>query len=301
MASLREVRRKIGSIKNTQQITRAMKMVATARLRRAQQHILSARPFAQRMEELIHDLMARIQAEASSDWDNRVIGRLHPLLEKRASDQEILVIVTADKGLCGSFNTHVIRRSLEWIQEKKTHGKTVHLFLVGRKGRDFFRRISPLTKEYVNFFTRLSAAHSNLIGDDLIQFYLEKPIAQVTLIYQSFVSVIQQKLMVETLLPIAQVAPSTQHPAPSKMGYLYEPAKEEILKALLPRYLKGRIYRILLESYAAELGARMAAMESATKNAKEIIAGLTLQANKTRQAMITKEIAELVGSAEALN
>ena len=292
MASLREIRRKIKSVKNTQQITRAMKMVATARLRRAQSQALAARPFAQRIEELIQDLANRIQASSKESVS------LHPLLNDRSSNEEVLIIVTADKGLCGSFNTNVIRRNLELLKEKKERGKIVHLFLVGRKGRDFFRRLYPVTKEYVNIFSRLNATHADLIGTELIGFYLEKPISKVTVVYQTFISMIQQKLMVETLLPIDT---SNYGSGVRGIDYLYEPRKEEILSALLPRSLKARIYHILLESYAAELGARMNAMENATKNAGELIEGLTLRANKTRQAMITKELSELVGCAEALS
>lgn len=307
MASLREIRRKIKSVKNTQQITRAMKMVATARLRRAQQQILSARPFAGRMEELIRDLAGRL----GQGNEEKVFS--HPLMEKRNTQEEILLLVTADKGLCGSFNAHLIRRGVEFLKEKQGQGKTVHLFLTGRKGRDFMRRLFPVTKEYVNIFSKLRASHADLIGTDLIQSFLEKPISKVTVIYQTFVSVIQQRLTVETLLPMAhtgvgadlRVRPAQEGAhigAPlQSIDYLYEPQKEEILKALLPRYVKARIYRILLESYASELGARMNAMENATKNATELIDGLTLQANKTRQAMITKELSELVGCAEALN
>ena len=304
MASLREIRRKVKSVKNTQQITRAMKMVASARLRRVQQQTLSARPFAQRLEDLILHLIQRIE----SPFDQGT--SLHPLLEKRSGNEDTFVIVTADKGLCGAFNTNVIRKGLELLKEKKDQGKTVHLFLVGRKGRDFFRRLHPVTKEYVNIFSKLGAAQADLIGSDLIQLYLEKPISQVTLIYQTFISIIQQQLTVETLLPIQSFNYGTQiqdsEPRIPNSGlynvdYLYEPGKEELLKVLLPRYLKAKIYRALLESYAAELGARMNAMENATKNAKELISVLTLQANKTRQTMITKELSELVGCAEALS
>ncbi len=294
MASLREIRRKIKSVKNTQQITRAMKMVATARLRRAQSQALAARPFAQRIEELIQDLTNRIRAAMDES------ASIHPLLEERSSNEEAMVIITADKGLCGSFNTNIIRRSLELLKEKKDQGKTVHLFLVGRKGRDFFRRLYPVTKEYVNIFSRLNSTHADLIGAELIGFYLGKPISKITVVYQTFVSVIQQKLTVETLLPLPPMGGEGRVRGVA-IDYLYEPRKEEILSALLPRSLKARIYHILLESYAAELGARMNAMENATQNAKELIEGLTLQANKTRQAMITKELSELVGCAEALS
>ncbi len=299
MSSLREIRRKIKSVKNTQQITRAMKMVATARLRRAQSQALAARPFAQRIEELIQDLTSRVQATMTES------APLHSLLEERSSSEEAMVIVTADKGLCGSFNTNIIRRSLELLKEKREQGKTVHLFLVGRKGRDFFHRLYPVTKEYVNIFSRLNSTRADFIGTELIGFYLEKPISKITVIYQTFVSVIQQKLTVETLLPMNSSKLISEGSGVrgqgSRIDYLYEPRQEEILSALLPRSLKARIYHILLESYAAELGARMNAMENATQNAKELIEGLTLQANKTRQAMITKELSELVGCAEALD
>lgn len=291
MASLREYRKKIKTIKSTQQITKAMKMVSAARLRRAQSRILSARPFAWKMRELLKQLGTETNSSDTSFP--------HPLLRANKSNKMAILMVTADKGLCGSFNTNLVRKTLEVIQENKD--KEILFLAAGRKGRDFFKRSNyPIAHEYVHIFNALSYAHAEIIGQDIIKLYLEKNVAEVRVVYNEFKSVVQQKLTVERLLPIAPPEKLAAGADFSKTDFLYEPAKEKLLEALLPRYIKSQIFRILLESFAAELGARMAAMDSATKNAKELIDLLTLKLNRTRQAMITREIAELVGGAEAL-
>lgn len=293
MASLRETRKKIKSIKSTQQITKAMKMVAAARLRKAQSRILSARPFAVKMRDLLVDLAGRAITEESGE--NQAPAP-HPLLETHASNKVAMLLVTADKGLCGSFNTNLIKKTIEALREYE--GRDLKFFAVGRKGRDFFKRLGyPLTGEYVQIFNNLSYSHAEIIGKELIELFLKEELAEVVIIYNEFKSVLQQKLTVEKLLPIARPAKISSE---QKTDYLYEPEKEKLLNELLPRYVKSQIFRVLLESAAAELGARMTAMDSATKNAAELINLLTLKLNRTRQAMITREIAELVGGAEAL-
>lgn len=301
MPSLREYRKKIKTIKSTQQITKAMKMVAAARLRKAQNRIVSARPFAVKMRELLTDLAGRINPPVSpfskggEDWDVDSPPP-HPLLESHQTNKAALLLVTADKGLCGSFNTNLIKKASEYLQ--KNQGKELKLFVVGRKGRDFFARLGyPLAGEYVNIFKDLSYTHAEIIGKDLIQVFLKEQLAEVVLIYNEFKSVIQQRLVVERLLPVERPPKLS---AEQKIEFLYEPEKEKLLDALLLRCIKSQIFRVLLESAAAELGARMAAMDSATKNASELMDHLTLKLNRTRQAMITREIAELVGGAEAL-
>ncbi len=293
MASLREYRKKIKTVKSTQQITKAMKMVSAARLRRAQSRILSARPFAIGMNELLKDLSRRL-----ASGDKLAVQAPHPLLETNQSNSVALLLVTSDKGLCGSFNTNLVRKAAEYVRDNPE--KDIRFFVVGRKGRDFFKRSGyPLSGEYTQIFNQLSYIHAELIGRDLIELYLKEKLSEVVVIYNEFKSVIQQKLTFERLLPIARPQ-NSEISNDQKIGFLYEPSQDQLLEALLPRYVKSQIYRVLLESFAAELGARMAAMDSATKNARDLIDMLTLKLNRQRQAIITREIAALVGGAEAL-
>jgi F-type H+-transporting ATPase subunit gamma len=299
MPSLREIRRKIKSVKSTQQITKAMKMVAAARLRRAQARILSARPFALKMEELMSDVLHQM-ADVNRDMDVSAeeLARLsHPLLEKKTEGPRGLLLVTADKGLCGAFNTNLIKKALEFLNENQ--GTPVVIFCAGRKGRDFLRRFKvDIRGEYLHIFNRLSYINAEVIGRDVLDFFLNKGGRDVTIVYNEFKSVIQQKLVRRTLLPLT---PAPERSAKSAAAeFIYEPRREELLEALLPRYVKAEIFRALLESAAAELGARMSAMENASRNAKDLIEGLTLHANKVRQAAITKEISEIVGGAASL-
>jgi F-type H+-transporting ATPase subunit gamma len=300
MASLRELRIKIKSVKSTQQITKAMKMVAAARLRRAQARILAARPFAVRMEDLLSDILFQL-ADVNKDNVLSEEELTHPLLKKRTEGVRGVLLLTSDKGLCGSFNTNLIKKALEFLRENG--GQSIALFCVGRKGRDFFRRMGlSMRGEYVGIFNQLSFAHAELIGRDVAEFFLKENVRDVTLIYNEFKSVIQQILVRKTLLPLRPprlVNVAGERPVQAA-DFIYEPGKDQLLEALFPRYLKAQIFRALLDSYASEMGARMTAMESANKNAKELIDGLTLTANKIRQAAITKEISELVSGAEAL-
>jgi F-type H+-transporting ATPase subunit gamma len=304
MASLRELRRKGKSVESIRQITQAMKMVAAARLRRAQGRMLGARPFAADMERLLADVLRASDAVGNGAPSPTELS--HPLLETRDEGARGLLLITADKGLCGAFNTNLVKKALEFLKENE--GRRVVLFCVGRKGRDYFRRlVPPLGGEHVNLFNNLSFAHAEIIGKDVMDFFLRKDVRDVTIIYNEFKTILQQRLVRTTLLPLAPTSPlPTDSGAPgSRFGgngfdFIYEPGKGELVEALFPRVLKSRIYRALLESYASELGARMAAMENATKNAEELIADLTLTANKIRQAAITKEISELVGGSEVL-
>ncbi len=300
MASLREFRKKIKTVKSTQQITKAMKMVSAARLRRAQARIMAARPFAIRMNELLKDLAGRL----AMDEKKMAASAPHPLLEAHQNNKVALLLVTSDKGLCGSFNTNLVRRAAEYVRDHQD--KDLRFFVVGRKGRDFFKRSGyPITGEYTQIFNTLSYTHAEIIGKDLIELFLKEQLSEVVVIYNEFKSVIQQKLTVERLLPVHRPEDKTPESGTTRtsgaeVDFLYEPDRDKLLEALLPRYVKSQIYRILLESFASELGARMSAMDSATKNAKELIDMLTLKLNRQRQAVITREIAELVGGAEAL-
>jgi F-type H+-transporting ATPase subunit gamma len=291
MPSVRDLRRKVKSVKSTQQITKAMKMVAAARLQRAQGRILAARPFAEKMRSLVSDLRRQLSQEPVES------GYTHPFLAGPTppTARTGLIVITADKGLCGSFNTNVLRRAVEFIGQHPD----VRIFAVGRKARDFFRSArKDLRGEYVGIFSRLSFAHAELIGKGVTEAYVKERWDSVHLIYNEFKSLVQQHLVVDQILPVVE-SPGAS-PQSEATDFLYEPVREKLLDGLLPRFIKGQIFRALLESAAAELAARMTAMDAATRNASDLIESLTLTMNKVRQAGITKEISELVAGAEAL-
>jgi F-type H+-transporting ATPase subunit gamma len=297
MASLRDIRRKIKSVKSTEQITRAMKMVAAARMRRSQGAILSARPFAVKMEELIRDLDALHHARTESEDCPESIREF---FESPADGPAGLILITGDKGLCGAFNTTLLRAALEWFRSHE--GRKTYLAVVGRKGRDFVRRLRGLdcevVTELVGIFPKVGFHHAEVLGKAVIETYLDKKLAQWDVLYNEFKSAAQQRLVRATLLPVAEIA--SQAPDERAPDFSFEPDYGRLLQALLPRHIKAQLYRMLLESQAAELSARMNAMDAASKNAAELREALNVQANRQRQGMITKEIAELVGGAEAL-
>ncbi len=289
MPSLQSLRRKIGSVKNTQKITKAMKMVASAKLKRAQSRILAFRPYGLKMRDVVSTLSRRV---------NRT---LHPLLEKRPTRTVRVVVVTSDRGLCGAFNANIIRTALEFIREREARGVKVEIGLVGRKGRDFFRRRQWTTHApYVDIFDRLTYEHGMEIGQTATEQYTKGMFDEAHVIYNEFKSALQQRVIVEQLFPIESF--DEQGETSEKLGgsYLYEPDEHDLLDALLMKHLQAQAFRILLESSAAEQAARMAAMDGATRNAGELITKLTLYYNKTRQAAITKELMDIVGGAEAL-
>jgi F-type H+-transporting ATPase subunit gamma len=286
MATLRDIRRRIRSVESTQKITRAMKLVAAAKLRRAQERIMAARPYAQKMDELMHNLVARVEAER------------HPLLARRAGGRKRLVIVSADKGLCGAFNSNIFRASLAFLRE--AGAADVTLVVVGKKARDFYRRRQWTVKsEMLGFFDRLAYAHAQELAGQLMAAYLGDEVDEVHLLYNEFRSVAVQRVKREQLLPIEAGAPA-EATAGATTDYIYEPSADAILAALLPRHVTTQVFRALMESVAGEYGARMTAMDAATKNAKEMIDVLTIQYNKARQERITKELLDIVGGAEAL-
>jgi F-type H+-transporting ATPase subunit gamma len=283
MATLRDIQRRIRSVQSTQKITRAMKLVAAAKLRRAQERILAARPYATKMSELLGNLVSGSE-EA-----------VHPLLEQREGPRRQIVVITADKGLAGAFNSNILRRSMELIRESSAAALT--LVVVGRKARDFYRR-RPYTvkRDLVGFWDRLAYSHACELADFFMQEYLAGEVDEVWLLYNEFRSVAVQRPVRVQLLPI----PRAEDTAAESVDYIYEPAPEEILGELLPRHVRMQVYRALMESLAGEYGARMTAMEAATANAKEMIEVLTIQYNKARQEKITKELLDIVGGAEAL-
>ena len=274
-----------------------MKMVAAARMRRAQQAILAARPFAIRLDELCRGLAERIGKDSASDSAN-FPASLKRYFQSNSQGAPLIVLIAADKGLCGAFNSNLIRASLGWMQ-RQNH--KFYAITVGRKSRDFFKRLKgfdcEVLHEMTGIFPKVSFTHAEILGQEILKAYFEKNLSNVIVVYNEFKSVAQQKLVEFPILPIAPLAKALPG---SLVDYEFEPKEDVLLEALLPRYLKAQIYRILLESQAAELSARMNAMDAASKNAKEIRASLNLSLNRQRQAMITKEIAELVGGAEAL-
>ena len=283
MAALIDIRRRIRSVKSTQQITRAMKMVATARLRRAQDRIFNARPYANQMMTLLSSVAAR------------TADRSHPLLAERPIERQLLVLVTADRGLCGAFNTNLVRAAQSYLEEHRN--LDVSLVTVGRKGRDYFiRRPVKVIAEHINIFGRLEFTQSQPISKSIIELYSEEKVDAVDFIYNEFKSIMTQRVMVERYLPIKPIVPAQGE---ALIDYLYEQPAQDIFNVLLPRYVEIEVYRALLESQAAELAARMTAMDAATNNATEMIDSLTLHMNRVRQAAITREIIEVVSGAAA--
>ena len=295
MASLRAIRTRIRSVRNTQKITKAMKMVAAAKLRRAQDAVVRARPYAQLIDEMLAQLaLAREDADLPP----------HPLMIVRPPRRAELVLMTSDRGLCGGFNSNIIRRGQRFLIEEGDEFERIQFSTVGKRGRDFARKRGIETrKDYVGFFGRLQYAQAREIADDLIVAYERDELDAVYLLYNEFKSAIVQQISLVQLLPLkprAQVQRPSGEAGFITPEHIFEPSRPEVLQALLPRYLAMQIWRALLESEASEHGARMTAMESATKNASEMIGRLTLDYNRARQAAITKELMEIVSGAEAL-
>ena len=288
MPSLIDLRRRIRAVKSTQQITKAMKMIAASRLKRAQDRVVAARPFAQRMLRVLNSLVSRVDSDA------------HPLLKmpNQSGAPALLIVVTADRGLCGSFNSNVIKGAGQFIVTEG-QGREVALGLIGRKGREFFRRRGfDVRYEAVGIFQRLQFSHAAEIADAAIEEFTSGRVGSVYLVYNEFKSVMTQKLVVERLLPIPRLEVEADTAAPS-VDYIFEPAPEQIFADLLPRHVQVQVYRALLESNAAFFAAQMTAMDAATRNSAEMIENLTLYMNKVRQAAITREIIEVVSGASA--
>lgn len=287
MANLRAIRKRISSVKSTQQITRAMKMVSAAKLRRAQDGINAARPYARKMREVVTSVAGRAGSDA------------HPLLAAREAKKLALLLVTSDRGLCGSFNAGLSRAVYRFLNEHRGAYEEITLFVIGRKGRDFFRRREiPIRKEYLGVLGAVSRHHAETIANDLIGGFLAGEFDEVQIAFNEFRSAITQMVRFEKMFPIA--LESSGKTGGDDIDYLYEPSREEILATLLPKYVQTQILRVLLESVAGEHGARMTAMDSATNNSVDMISRLTLKMNRARQATITTELIEIVSGAEAL-
>lgn len=290
MPSLLDMRRRIKSVKNTQQITKAMKMVAAAKLKRAQDRVTASRPFAGKMSEVLGGLSARVEGEFS-----------HPLLDERGDEKYLVVLISADKGLAGAFNANVIKATQAFLKEHS--GKSTQMIPVGRKGRDFFkRRQVAFADEYIGLTGSGQVVHADAveIANKLIKTFTEdETIDKVFIVFTEFKTVLSQKPVIEQLLPIPRTAAGSDEAAVAQAEYIYEQPAPEIFGKLLPKQVETQIYKGMLESVASEQGSRMTAMDSASKNAGELIDTLTLNMNRIRQAAITKEIIEVVSGAAA--
>lgn len=300
MESLRDTRQNIKAIKSTQQIMQTMKMISNARIRKAQEAMQNARPFAQKMLEMVDDLKQDILSmpqpqDGSESWAGRIF------INKTANPNKIgLIVITGDKGLTGSFNAVILRSTLAFLREHKD--KEIFLFAIGKKGRDFLNRLKMknlhMTYESVGIFPKVSYAHAELLGEAVLKTFLDEKLASVTLIYNDFKSLASQTLRQIQWLPFdfEQIQQERE-----ESGFLFEPGMLTIFKLLVPRLLKANLYRVLLESQAANLAATMNAMDAASKNAGELVTALGVKLNKVRQASITNEILDIVNGAEALN
>lgn len=283
MPALIDIRRRIRSVKNTQQITKALKMVSAAKLRRAQESMFAARPYARTMAQVLKDVASRTEGEEN-----------HPLFRATSGTGKVLVIVvTADKGLCGAFNSSLLRVAQRFLADNAN--RAIEVDAVGRKGRDFLRRRTTVRKEYIGVFQSLKYTKAQEIAQSAIQAFLDHEVDEVVLLYNEFKSVIQQRIVTHRLLPLEAVHGEEK----GTQEYVYEPDPRSIFDKLLPKVVEITVWQALLESNAAEHGARMAAMDSATRNASQTIDSLTLYMNKVRQAAITKEIIEVVSGSAA--
>jgi len=287
MPTLLDFRRRIRSVKNTQQITRAMKFVAAARLRRAQEAALAARPYAKELARVLRSTMARLE------WPQ------HPLLARRPEERILVIVLSGERGLAGAFNANILKRAAEFLRSKQ--GKKIVVIPIGKKGRDALRKAGiEFAGEYVNVLARVDLGIAREIATLVTELYSREAIDAVYTVFSEFKNVLAPVLVTEKLLPIEKIEESEEtagERAASQIDYLYEQPETQILDRLLPRYVETQILRIMLESSAAEHAARMTAMEAATKNAGEVIEALTLHMNKVRQAAITKEIIEIVSGA----
>jgi len=286
MANLKAIKKRIVSVKNTSKITKAMKMVSAAKLRRAQENVVAARPYAKKLGEVLGRLTAIVDADAS------------PLQQKREVKNALLVVVTSDRGLCGGFNTNLCKAAERFVREHKDEYPSLSVMTIGRKGYEYLKNRQKIYKNQPGVFAKLSYQTAAFLAGEVIEGFLAEEYDEVFLIYNAFRSVMAQDITIERLLPVAPPAAEPTEELPPV--YIYEPDKEALLKELLPKNVEVQIFRALLESNASEHGARMTAMDSATKNANEMIGKLTLQYNRARQAAITTELIEIISGAESL-
>jgi F-type H+-transporting ATPase subunit gamma len=303
MANLKAIRRRISSVKGTQKITRAMKMVAGARLARAQQRILALRPYAVKTGEVLGEITEALGESGGMDEP-------HPLLARRPEKRVLILVITSDRGQCGAFNSNIVKAADRLWKEKQAAGVEVELATIGRKGRDFFtRRKAPLFHTFTQVWEKVDLAQARTIARTLLVPFLNESVDAVYLVYNEFKSAMSQRVVTDPLFPLRAASPAAEshgdgHGAnadwESHREFLFEPDQKMLLERLVPMYVEITILRALFESMAAELGARMTAMDAATKNASEMISKLTLVYNRARQAAITTELMEIIGGAEAL-
>jgi len=301
VASLKAIRTRISSVKSTQKITRAMKMVAGARLNRAQQRITEMRPYALKTQEMLSEITSRVQAKAQEGGEGGdavdASELLHPLLALRAEKRVLLVVLTSDRGLCGAFNSNINRQAEREYKQRTADGDQVDVAVIGRKGRDYLQRRGIAVDYMPGVWDKLGYETSKSVGEKILKPFLNGEVDAIYLVYNEFKSAMSQRVVTERLLPVP--------PVPDSDGldsgeFLFEPNRNALLDHLAPLYVDISILRALYESQASELGARMTAMDSATKNATEMIDKLTLEYNKARQAAITKELMEIIGGSEAI-
>jgi F-type H+-transporting ATPase subunit gamma len=287
MATLRDIKRRIRAVTNTRQITKAMKMVAAAKFKKAQQRMLELRPYADRMSSVISSLASSAEAE------------LHPLLAVRPRRTVEILVITSDRGLCGAFNSNILKASSNYVRDLRKEGYELIISSVGRKAQDYFKRRNiRVIKTWTGISGRISYSNAQEIAGEIIEKYTNEATDEVIMIYNEFKSVMAQNVVITRVLPLAPIESGEELPPAD--NFLYEPSKHEIFSRLVPKNVEIQIYRALLESQASEEGARMSAMENATKSANEMIDDLTLQFNKARQASITRELMDIVGGVEAL-
>lgn len=286
MATLKSIRKRIVSVRNTRQITKAMKMVAAAKLRRAQENVLAARPYAEKLAEVLQRL-----AESGGHTG-------HPLLGKDKTEKALLIVISSDRGLCGGFNANICKAAEAFIREKGSLYADISLMTIGRKGYEYLRHRANIRKNYPNILSTLSYQTAALIGRELIDGYMSDEYDVVYLLYNAFKSVLSQTITVTRLLPVQPPKGPEEEFLPEAV---YEPSKEELFTELFPKNIEVQLFHAMLESVASEHGARMTAMDSATKNASEMIDKLTLQYNRARQAAITTELVEIISGAQSVH
>ncbi|MDD2733956.1 MAG: ATP synthase F1 subunit gamma [Desulfuromonadaceae bacterium] len=286
MASLKSIKKRIVSVKNTRQITKAMKMVSAAKLRRAQENVVAARPYAKKLGEVLQSLAANLE------------GDLHPLLEKRDAKKLLLVVLTSDRGLCGGFNTNLCKAADRYIKEKKSSYEQITVMTIGRKGYEFLKNRYTVNKNFPNVLAKPNYQAAAMMAQEIIDGFVAEEYDQVELLYNSFRTVMTQDITFEQMLPITPVASGEAEETP--VEFIYEPSVSELLAEILPKNIEVQIFKAMLETVAGEHGARMTAMDSASKNASEMIGKLTLQYNRARQAAITTELMEIISGSESI-
>lgn len=312
MANQKEIRKRIGTVKSTQKITRAMKMVAGARLNRAQHRIQALRPYAVQTASVLRSVVGSTPVESGGGLEAEAQQVDHPLLAYRPERSRLLLVITSDRGLCGAFNTNILRRAERIWRDTEAEGKTVKIAVIGRKARDFFRRRNaPLTEVFEGVWDNLGMDQARRVARSILRPFLAEEVDSIYLIYNEFKSAMSQMVVAEPLFPLGRVPGEGAEGAEGPGGrephlggsreFIFEPDKEALLEVLVPMYIEITLLRALYESMASELGARMTAMDSATKNASDMIDRLTLQYNRARQAAITTELMEIIGGAEALS